>query len=46
VNGEFYIAPVFNELINDDKILYPFFVEKMHGIGTPEDLDVYLNKIK
>jgi len=40
-NGEFYIAPVFNEL--DGKIL-PFFVDKMSGLGTPEDLEVFLRQ--
>jgi dTDP-glucose pyrophosphorylase len=44
VNGEFYIAPVYNELISDGKILVPFYVNKMHGIGTPEDLEKYLNE--
>lgn len=43
-NNEFYIAPVFNELIEKGKSILPFFVEKMHGIGTPEDLRVYLNE--
>lgn len=43
-NNEFYIAPVFNELIglNNTPIL-PFYVEKMWGIGTPEDLQYYLS---
>lgn len=45
VNNEFYIAPVFNELISDGKTLIPFFVNKMHGIGTPEDLKTYLNTL-
>ena len=44
VNGEFYIAPVYNELIKEGKTLIPFYVNKMHGIGTPEDLEVYLNE--
>jgi len=44
VNNEFYIAPVYNEFINTGKILIPFFVDKMHGIGTPEDLNSYLNR--
>lgn len=44
VNNEFYIAPVYNELIEDGKSLIPFYVSKMHGIGTPEDLKVYLSK--
>lgn len=43
-NNEFYIAPVFNESIQKGKRILPFFVEKMHGIGTPEDLRVYLNE--
>lgn len=42
VNNEFYIAPVYNELIGDNKTLVPFYVHKMHGIGTPEDLNTYL----
>jgi dTDP-glucose pyrophosphorylase len=44
VNNEFYIAPVYNELINDNKTLLPFYVNKMWGIGTPEDLNNYLNR--
>ena len=44
VNNEFYIAPVYNELINDGKTLIPFYVHKMHGLGTPEDLRNYLKK--
>jgi dTDP-glucose pyrophosphorylase len=46
VNNEFYICPVYNELINDDKTLLPFFVHKMWGLGTPEDLNKYLNFAK
>ena len=42
VNNEFYIAPVYNELIEDGKTLIPFYVHKMWGIGTPEDLKVYV----
>jgi dTDP-glucose pyrophosphorylase len=42
VNNEFYIAPVYNELIGDGKTLIPYFVNRMHGIGTPEDLNEYL----
>lgn len=44
VNNEFYIAPVYNELIEYGKTLIPFFVHRMHGIGTPEDLNNYLNR--
>lgn len=42
VNNEYYIAPVYNELIQDGKTLIPFYVEKMWGIGTPADLEQYL----
>jgi len=42
VNNEFYIAPVYNELIADGKSLLPFYVHKMWGIGTPEDLKYFL----
>tara|TARA_R110002153_G_scaffold32649_4_gene98742 strand:- start:40592 stop:41308 length:717 start_codon:yes stop_codon:yes gene_type:complete len=46
VKNEFYIAPVYNELIGDGKTLIPFFVHKMHGVGTPEDLNNYLRATK
>lgn len=42
VNNEYYIAPVYNELIQDGKTLTPFYVHQMWGIGTPEDLNNYL----
>jgi dTDP-glucose pyrophosphorylase len=42
VNNEFYIAPVYNELIQSKKSIIPFYVEKMHGLGTPEDLKTFL----
>ena len=44
VNNEFYIAPIYNELIQSGKTTIPFFVQEMHGIGTPEDLNLFLNK--
>ncbi len=46
VNNEFYIAPVYNELIEDGLSLIPFYVHKMYGIGTPEDLNYYLSAQK
>jgi len=46
VNNEFYIAPVYNELIEDGKTLIPFYVHKMWGIGTPEDLRYYLDNYR
>ena len=46
VNNEFYIAPVYNELLEDGKTLIPFYVHKMWGIGTPEDLRYFLENYK
>lgn len=45
VNNEFYVAPVYNEYIADGKQLIPFYVDKMYGIGTPEDLNTYLKTL-
>jgi dTDP-glucose pyrophosphorylase len=42
VNNEFYIAPVYNELLEDKKKLIPFYVNKMWGLGTPEDLKYFI----
>jgi dTDP-glucose pyrophosphorylase len=42
VNNEFYIAPVFNEAIKDNKVITTFNVDKMWGLGTPEDLEYFL----
>jgi len=47
VNNEFYVCPVFNEAIEDNKKIRIFDVEKMWGLGTPEDLKHFLeNRIK
>ena len=43
VNNEFYIAPIYNELMEDGKVLIPFYVHSMLGLGTPEDLREFLN---
>lgn len=42
VNGEFYVAPVYNEAVKDDKKIKIFDIKKMWGLGTPEDLDYFL----
>lgn len=46
VNGEFYLCPVFNFAIFENKNIYAYIIdkEKMHGIGTPEDLEKYIQK--
>ena len=43
-NNEFYVAPVYNEAIDDGKRFTPYFVEEMHGVGTPEDMNDYISK--
>lgn len=42
VNGEFYLCPVYNYLIQNKGIVKPSNIEGMWGLGTPEDLDSFL----
>jgi dTDP-glucose pyrophosphorylase len=41
-NGEFYVCPVFNQAIEDHKRFRIKNIERMWGLGTPEDLDTFL----
>ena len=41
-NGEFYVCPVFNELISAGGRVVTEKVEDMFGLGTPEDLHAFL----
>ncbi len=43
VNNEFYVCPVFNEAIEENKRIIIDPVEKMYGLGTPDDLNNFLN---
>ncbi len=48
VNGEFYVAPIYNEMIESGmKIGYQNIdtgdEQKMFGLGTPEDLNMFLS---
>jgi HAD superfamily hydrolase (TIGR01509 family) len=45
-NNEFYICPTFNEAIEDGKKIKTFNIDKMWGLGTPEDLKYYLENKK
>jgi beta-phosphoglucomutase-like phosphatase (HAD superfamily)/dTDP-glucose pyrophosphorylase len=45
-NNEFYVAPVFNEAIGDNKKIRVKNIDKMWGIGTPEDLNYFLDNYK
>ena len=42
VNNEFYVCPVYNEAILKNAKIKTFHIEKMWGLGTPEDLDTFL----
>ena len=42
VNNEFYVCPVFNEAIKDNKQIRSFEISKMWGLGTPEDLRYFI----
>jgi HAD superfamily hydrolase (TIGR01509 family) len=46
VNNEFYVCPVFNQAIQDNKQIRIFNIDKMWGLGTPEDLDNFLKNYK
>ena len=47
VNNEFYTCPTYNYAIKEgSKIgIYNIEFEQMHGIGTPDDLNIYLKVI-
>jgi NDP-sugar pyrophosphorylase family protein len=49
VNNEFYVAPVYNEMILDKCKINTFNIssdlQAMYGLGTPEDLSLFLAKI-
>jgi len=47
-NNEFYIAPAYNELIqNNGKIkIYEIDVNKKHMLGTPNELQIFLDKVE
>lgn len=47
INNEFYTCPTYNYAIKEgSKIgIYNIEFEQMHGIGTPEDLNLYLDSI-
>ena len=44
VKNEFYVCPVFNEAIKDNKKIIIENIEEMWGLGTPEDLEVFLKE--
>lgn len=48
VNNEFYVCPVYNYMISSGARvgIYDIPEETMHGIGTPEDLGMYLEILR
>ena len=44
VNNEFYTCPVYNYTIKEGANVCAFDVQSMQGIGTPEDLESYINE--
>jgi dTDP-glucose pyrophosphorylase len=42
VNNEFYICPVYNEYVKDNKKLKVKYVDRMWGIGDPDSLDYFI----
>lgn len=41
-NNEYYICPVFNEYVTDQKKIRPFPVERVWSFSTPEDLPEFI----
>ena len=50
VNGEFYVAPVYNEMIKNSKVISTLNIgspgQGMYGLGTPEDFQFFLKSGK
>ena len=42
-NNEFYLCPCYNEMIEEGLIIRTMHVQRHWPIGTPEDLEIYLN---
>jgi len=45
VNNEFYVCPVYNELFQESGRVKIFRAEKMWGLGTPEDYDLFMKMV-
>ena len=43
INNEFYVAPVYNYAVRDGRHIVITYVDKVYQMGTPEDLEDYLN---
>lgn len=47
-NNEFYVCPTYNEVILSGKNIFVYDIDagKMHGLGTPEDLEIFFKKLE
>ena len=46
INNEFYVCPTYNEFLSKGKKVKIHNVDKMWGLGTPEDLNNFLQNIR
>lgn len=44
INNEFYVCPVFNQALIEFAKIKTYMVEKMWGLGTPEDLERFVEE--
>lgn len=46
INGEKYVAPLYNHLLSEGGTIYisDIAVERVHALGTPEELKAFLNE--
>jgi hypothetical protein len=44
VNKEFYVCPVYNEAISDNRCIRVLECDKMWGLGIPQDYEYFLAK--
>jgi len=45
-NNEFYVTPVYNELVEDGKKIVTFPIIKKWALGDPTELDIFLKEYK
>jgi NDP-sugar pyrophosphorylase family protein len=45
-NNEFYLCPVYNELIEDDKNVLFYAISQMLSLGTPKDFEKNKDKVR
>ena len=46
VNGEFYVAPTYNEAIADGAKVRTQLCKTMYGLGVPADLEYFIANYK